>query len=161
MNVNKYTLGSMNAHDVHLPRCAITGKQNDLCRVKIIEGIENPYNYIILSKDIHSQFGKKFTLNPNYTSSKPDPRNPANNLVVCDIKHDEVFKAYRSYKNSAYVPQGSIGFILLKYLMGIPAVDREKMTSLYDSLASCTIENNHPHEPDGSVIMLPFDYLHF
>ena len=169
MNVNRYTLGSNNTnmHDVHLPRCAVTGKTNDLCRVKIIEGIENPYNYILLSKDIHTQFGKKFVLNPNYAGSKQDPRNSTNALVICNVEYDDVFKAYGTYvfkaygtyKNTAYVPLGSIGFILLKYYMGLPTADKTKMAQLYGDLAGCTIENNHPYEPDGCALMLPFDYI--
>ena len=159
MNVNAYTSGSTNAHDVHLPRCAVTGKTSNLYHVKIIEGIENPYNYIVLSKDIYTQFGKKFVIYPNYSNAKQDPRNSQNILVVCNIQYDETFRTYVTCKNTAYVPLGSIGFILLRYLMGIPNVEGYKLTLLFETMVSCTIVNNYPYEPDGCAIMLPFDYI--
>ena len=160
MNVNLHTSGSTNAHDVHLPRCAVTGKTHDLYRVKIVEGIENPYNYIMLSKDIYTQFGKKFVVHPQYGSTKhQDPRNSQNTLVVCNIQYDQVFKAHVTCKNSVFVPLGSIGFILLRYLMGIPNVTREQLSLLYEMMSGCTIVNNYPYEPDGCAIMLPFDYI--
>jgi hypothetical protein len=159
MNVNRFASGSNNTHDVHLPRCAVTGKKNDLCRVKIVEGIENPYNYIMLTRDIHTQFGKKFVISPHYGGAKQDPRNSSNILVICNIQYDPVFKAHVPSENKAYIPLGSIGFILMRYLMGIPNVEGWKLKSLYDTMADCTIVNNYPYESDGCAIMLPFDYI--